>query len=204
MSLRLRSDVALVVDVEETCWDGPPPPGMSPEIIEIGVAELDVRELVILRGASFLVRPVRSEVSAYCTAFTGHTGESLRRAGRPIAEVFRTFSKQFGPSKKVLMSWGDDWKELARDADLAGVANPFPREAFQNIGQMFTLMSGSRTRLGLAAALEAAALSFDGVRHRGVDDARNTAKLYAHYARGFRELFPTPEVEPDLSHPGAP
>ncbi|MGY3581906.1 inhibitor of KinA sporulation pathway (predicted exonuclease) [Bradyrhizobium sp. USDA 4341] len=202
MNLRLRTDVALVLDVEETCWDGPPPPGMSPEIIEIGVAELDVRELVILREASFLVRPMRSEVSAYCTALTGHTAESLRLVGRPIAEVLRTFSKNFGPSKKVLMSWGDDWKELARDAELAGVANPFPREAFQNIGQMLTLMSGSRTRLGLAAALEAAGLSFDGVRHRGVDDARNTAKLYAHYARGFRELFPVPEIERDLSIPG--
>jgi inhibitor of KinA sporulation pathway (predicted exonuclease) len=197
MSLRLRTDVALVLDVEETCWDGPPPPGMEPEIIEIGVAELDMRELSILREASFLVRPVRSEVSVYCTALTGHTADSLRRNGRPLAEVFRTFSKNFGPAKKVLMSWGDDWKDLARDAALAGAPDPFPREAFQNIGQMFTLMSGSRTRLGLVAALEFAGLSFEGIPHRSVVDARNTAILYAHYARGFRALFPIPDFSAD-------
>lgn len=199
MSLRLRTDVALVLDVEETCWDGPPPPGMVPEIIEIGVAELDMRELVILREASFLVRPVRSEVSDYCTTLTGHSADSLRRNGRPLAEIFRTFSKSFGPAKKALMSWGDDWKEIARDADLAGASNPFPREAFQNIGQMFTLMTGSRTRLGLVAALESAGLSFDGIPHRGVVDARNTAILYAHYARGFRALFPIPEISADTA-----
>lgn len=194
MSLRLRTDVALILDVESTCWDGPPPPGMQPEIIEIGVAELDMRDLVILRDASYLVRPVRSEVSDYCTALTGHTADSLRRAGRPIGEVFRTFSKNFGPSRKVMMAWGDDWMDLARDAELTGVANPFPREGFLNIGQMSTLMSGSRTRLGLAAALEAAGLSFEGQQHRGIVDARNTALLVAHYARGFRELFPLPEA----------
>ena len=201
MSLRLRTDVALVLDVEETCWEGDPPVGMAPEIIEIGVAELDLRELVVLREASLLVRPVRSVVSDSCTRLTGHTADDLRRKGRPIAEVLRTFSKNFGPSKKVLMSWGDDWKELARDAELAGVTNPFPREAFQNIGQMFTLLSGSKTRLGLTAALEAAELGFDGVPHRGVDDARNTARLYVHYAAGFRRLFPAPRQAPDVGYP---
>ena len=127
MSLRLRTDVALVVDVEETCWDGPPPPDMSAEIIEIGIAELDMQELVIMREASFLVRPVRSEVSDYCTVLTGHTAEDLRRNGRPYGEVLRSLAKTFGPSKKVTMAWGDDWTELGRDAALAGVPNPFPR-----------------------------------------------------------------------------
>ena len=54
-------------------------------------------------------------------------------------------------------------------------------------------MVGTKTRLGLEAALAAVGLEFDGRPHRGVDDARNTARLYAHYARGFRTLWRAPE-----------
>jgi inhibitor of KinA sporulation pathway (predicted exonuclease) len=32
-----RLDQILVVDVESTCWEGEPPDGQEPEIIEIGL-----------------------------------------------------------------------------------------------------------------------------------------------------------------------
>jgi len=37
-----RLDQIIVLDVESTCWDGPPPPGEENEIIEIGICTLEV------------------------------------------------------------------------------------------------------------------------------------------------------------------
>lgn len=35
-------DKIIVIDVESTCWEGPPPEGQVSEIIGIGVATVDV------------------------------------------------------------------------------------------------------------------------------------------------------------------
>jgi inhibitor of KinA sporulation pathway (predicted exonuclease) len=62
-----------VIDVEATCWEGQPPPGAVSEIIEIGLAvvDLDARERVARHR--ILVRPARSRLSAFCTGLTGLT-----------------------------------------------------------------------------------------------------------------------------------
>jgi len=33
-------DQVLVIDIEATCWEGPPPEGLESEIIEIGICPL--------------------------------------------------------------------------------------------------------------------------------------------------------------------
>jgi hypothetical protein len=58
----VRRDRVLFVDVEMACWDGHPPAGQVPEIIEFGLAEVDVASLGIMRSGSLLARPVRSQV----------------------------------------------------------------------------------------------------------------------------------------------
>src|SRR5438128_1858906 len=40
-----RLDLALVIDVESTCWDTRPPRGQISEIIEIGLCTVDLRSL---------------------------------------------------------------------------------------------------------------------------------------------------------------
>ncbi|WP_407562033.1 exonuclease domain-containing protein [Streptomyces sp. 184] len=89
----LLLDRVLVVDVEATCWEGPPPAGMSPEIIEIGLCELDVPTGERISRRSVLVRPERSEVGDFCTRLTTLTPEQAAagqrgvggRRGRPRA-----------------------------------------------------------------------------------------------------------------------
>jgi inhibitor of KinA sporulation pathway (predicted exonuclease) len=70
-------DHVLVIDVESTCWDGPPPEGQRGEIIEIGVCALDVGSLERQERRSVLVRPENSEVSPFCTELT-----TITRRGR--------------------------------------------------------------------------------------------------------------------------
>lgn len=190
---RFRTDLALAIDLENTCWDGPPPPGMRPEIIQIGLVEVDFANLRLGREARLHVRPVRSEVSEYCTALTGITPETVRREGRPFAEVLRGIAKAYGPRGKSLLAWGTDWFEIEARCREEGCENPFPPEGSINLGQAFGLLHGAGSRLGMYAALAAAGIDPVGRRHDGLDDARNLARLVLHHAEVLRtSLAPLP------------
>ena len=61
-------DKILVIDLESTCWEGPPPLGQVSEIIEVGLVVVDVATLTRGEKRSILVKPVKSQVSEFCTA----------------------------------------------------------------------------------------------------------------------------------------
>jgi len=189
---RYKLDRVLCIDTEWTCWDGAPPPGMRPEIIEIGIVEADPKSCAILREARFLVRPRVSEVSEYCTRLTGLTPREVARGGRPLGEALRTLAKNFGPANKLTTAWGDDWSGLQDECAACGVGNPFPRENFVDLGKSYALLMGTAKRPGLSATLERLGIAFEGRPHRAVDDARNTLRLYFEVARAAREAFPEP------------
>ncbi len=76
-------DRILVVDVEATCWRGPNPPGMETDIIEIGIALLNVKKGTITDNRSILVIPERSEISDFCTELTSITPELIAPNSHP-------------------------------------------------------------------------------------------------------------------------
>src|SRR5689334_6339207 len=74
-------DQVLVIDIESTCWQGPPPRGQLSEIIEIGLCAVDLRTLERLEKRSIMVKPVRSRVSEFCTSLTTLTNDDVVNAG---------------------------------------------------------------------------------------------------------------------------
>lgn len=58
-------DRLLIIDVESTCWAGQPPGDAESEIIEIGIALLDLASGEPLSKDSLLVKPERSTVSPF-------------------------------------------------------------------------------------------------------------------------------------------
>src|SRR5207244_11991842 len=68
-------DQVLVIDIESTCWQGPPPRGQLSEIVEIGICTVDLRKLERLEKRSIMVTPVRSRVSELCTSLTTQTND---------------------------------------------------------------------------------------------------------------------------------
>src|SRR5262245_4645237 len=99
-------DKIVVVDVESTCWEGPPPSGQVSEIIEVGVCLVDVPSLQRLEKRSVLVKPVKSTVSACCTALTTLTADHLKDAGT-LADAARVLKKEFLSHDRLWASWGD-------------------------------------------------------------------------------------------------
>lgn len=165
-----------VIDVEATCWEGEPPPGQVSEIIEIGLCVVDTFTRTRAERHRLLVRPERSEVSAFCTRLTGLTAGDLR-GGLSFAEACRVLGREHRAGSRPWASWGDyDRKQFERQCRASGVPSPFGAR-HTNAKAEFSRAHGLPRRLGMAQALEYAGLPLEGRHHRGDDDAWNIGAL---------------------------
>lgn len=167
-------DKILVIDLESTCWDGPPPEGQGSEIIEVGVATIDVATLAREEKHSILIKPARSEVSEFCTRLTTLTADHLRDAGT-LADATKMLKKQFRSQDRLWASWGDyDRRQFERACKEANVGYPFGISHL-NVKSLFAIAHGLDHEIGLDMAYERLGLTMEGTHHRGIDDARNIA-----------------------------
>lgn len=178
-------DLVIVIDVEATCWEGPPPEGQGSEIIEIGVATLDVVTGERVAGEGVMVRPTRSSVSPFCTELTTLTQADVD-AGLPFGQACALIRSRYLTNQRVWASWGDyDRLQFERQCAAEGVRYPFgPRHL--NAKTLYSLAHALDREPGMAAALEHAGLPLHGTHHRGVDDAWNIAALLGGVLRASR------------------
>ena len=173
-----RLDRIVVVDLESSCWEGEPPPGQENEIIEIGVCTLDARTGERLERASILVRPEKSQVSAFCTQLTTLTQADVD-AGIGFREACARLQKQYLTRDRVFASYGDyDRRQFERQCTARGVAYPFG-PTHLNVKNLFALRRGLDREVGMDAALRTLGLPLEGTHHRGGDDAWNIAAILA-------------------------
>jgi len=181
-----------VVDVEATCWAGSPPPGQVGEIIEIGLAVVDLAAGERIARHRIVVRPARSAVSAFCTELTGIT-QAEADGGADFAEACRILAAEHRAGALPWASWGDyDRRRFARQCAATGTPYPFGRR-HTNAKALFAEVHGLRRRPGMARALGIAGLPLEGRHHRGEDDAWNIAALVLSLnARGAWRTGPAP------------
>ncbi|MFF3615090.1 exonuclease domain-containing protein [Streptomyces sp. NPDC002580] len=180
-----------VVDVEATCWDGPPPPGAVNEIIEIGLTVVDLDRGVRVGKHRLLVRPERSTVSAFCTELTGLTAADVEK-GLDFADACRELAAVHRAGERPWASWGDyDRHQFTRQCAATTATYPFGRR-HTNAKAVFTAAHGLRRRPGMAQALRIAELPLEGRHHRGEDDAWNIAALVL----GLAERGAWPDADP--------
>lgn len=185
MSKRVRHGHLLCLDLELTCWEQEAPPGQHPEIIEIGLAEVDLVGLTVSRTHSVLCRPVRSEISGYCTALTGITPERMKAEGIHLPDALNRIRKEYGSANKAWLAWGADNQTLAAACDARGVQSPFS-DTYFDLGALFRLSFGLKDRTGLLDALDHLGMTFEGQPHRAETDATNTARLFIELSRRQR------------------
>jgi inhibitor of KinA sporulation pathway (predicted exonuclease) len=198
----LYHQTILYLDLELTCWDRVPPYGMQNEIIEIGIVEMDLSTLKIVRERAHFVRPRRWEISAKCTDLTGITTDDIRTA-KPLQEVLESIESEFKPTSKFCYAWGDDFSTIARKCNAGGANNPFRRCG--DLSRSLQLMLGAKDQLSLKLALQVVGMTFDGVPHGALPDARNLALLHGALLRRLRGLpeptstTPTEPIPPPAS-----
>ena len=171
----------LVVDLEATCDDHDALPRDESEIIEIGAVLVDGATLEPIEEFQTFVRPVvHPRLTPFCTRLT-----TISQADVVRAPTFRFVAPKlaaFGQGA-LFCSWGGyDKNQLERDARRAGIRSPLgPRHL--NLKEMFARAAGERGQIGNQSAMRRVGLTPTGTHHRGIDDARNIARLLP-YALG--------------------
>jgi inhibitor of KinA sporulation pathway (predicted exonuclease) len=180
-----RLDRIIVVDVESTCWEGPPPDGQENEIIEIGACSLDIASGERTDRTCILVTPERSTVSEFCTKLTSLTQAEVD-AGVPLAEACAMLKQQFRTKDRLWASYGDyDRRQFERQCQDRRITYPFG-PTHLNVKNLFALSMQLGHEVGMGQALEKLGIPLEGTHHRGVDDAWNIAAILAAVLKKLR------------------
>jgi len=178
-------DRVLVIDVESTCWERQPPRGQISEIIEVGLCVVDVPLLERIERASIMVKPVRSEISPFCTELTGITPNMVRDAATLDVAV-RTLHDRYRSADRLMASWGDyDRNQFRRNCATYDLTYPFG-PTHLNVKTLFSASFGLPRELGIPEAFRHLGLTFEGQHHRGGDDAWNVGRILSLLLQRFR------------------
>lgn len=173
-----KLDQILIIDVESTCWEGPPPPEEESEIIEIGVCLLEVATGERLGVESILVKPERSRVSPFCTGLTTLT-QSQVEGGVSFQEACSRLKRHYLGQERTWASYGDyDRRQFERQCRARQVGYPLGATHL-NVKNLFALKHKLSREVGMAEALTQLNLPLVGTHHRGADDAWNIAQILA-------------------------
>lgn len=178
-------DFWCVVDLEATCDEQDKPDCVVPreemETIEIGAVMVDGQTYEVRSEFQTFVRPVRNpQLTPFCRKLTGISPDQVDQAPEfPQAwEAFLVWANRlpgwhFG-------SWGRyDVTQFRRDGEFWGIDTMQALVDPTNLKRVFARQRNIK-ECGIPAALSIAGLGeFQGDHHRGIDDARNAARLLA-------------------------
>lgn len=188
LSLALASPLVACVDLEATCTNDPVErETYRNEIIEVGIALLDVRSLTVVETHQLYVKPTTTSVLPFCTELTGITPERVAQSpGFPqvMAQLQALVSRW---QARGVTSWGSfgeyDRNQFARQCERERVFNPMQLLEHFNVKSAAQVALKSKKGLGLATAVQRLGLTFYGNHHSGMDDAVNVANVLAAVQR---------------------
>ncbi len=165
----------IIVDLEATCWEHEKNREKM-EIIEIGAVRMNSK-LEILDDFESFIRPFASPIlSDFCTKLTTITQKQVDTA-ELFPVVFPKFLQWIEKPEYWLCSWGNyDFRQFQTDCTRHNMAFPFQKEKHINLKEKMATVKKIKP-CGMSKALEFFGLPLIGTHHRGIDDARNIAKI---------------------------
>ncbi|GGG23652.1 exonuclease [Dokdonia pacifica] len=171
------TDNILVIDLEATCWNGPIPKGQVNEIIEIGICVLNAQTGEISDPRGILIKPERSTVSPFCTELTTITQDMLDQDGISFEDACDIVRDAYEGHYNTWVSYGDyDRNMMQRQCKIRNIDYPLSHDHI-NVKQLFYEIKDLRKKVGMKGALNILNIPLEGTHHRGVDDAKNIAKI---------------------------
>lgn len=172
-----KLDKIIVIDIEATCWNTAAPEGMTNDIIEFGICLLDVHTGEISDSKGILVIPERSEISDFCTELTTITPEMIKEEGISFKQACSIIKNDYaGPSRAWASFGAYDLKHIQRQCTELGIGYPLGPSHI-NVKTLFALKNKLGHEQGMSGALYQLGIELEGTHHRGVDDAKNIAKI---------------------------
>lgn len=163
----------IIFDLEATCWEDR---SKTPnEIIEIGAVKINSGKIV--SEFSIFIKPIiHKELSKFCTELTTITQEDVDNAVN-FPEALKEFTEWIGEEDFYLCSWGFyDKTQLNKDCELHKLDKITKNHI--SLKHQYNKIKNIKKRVGVKRALSIENLKFEGTHHRGIDDARNIAKIF--------------------------
>ncbi|WP_041763952.1 3'-5' exonuclease [[Leptolyngbya] sp. PCC 7376] len=176
--MEIDQDYYLIIDLEATCCDDKSIPRHKMEIIEIGAVLLHSKTLEIESEYQTFVQPILNPtLTDFCKTLTSITQGDVNQAPH-FPEAIQGLQKWLYPFRSyVFCSWGKyDKTQFERDCQRHNVDYPFPSKHI-NLKKSFSAIISSSKKFGMNGALEKLGLPLIGTHHRGIDDARNIARI---------------------------
>ena len=177
----------IVLDLEATCWKTRQK-NHTNEIIEIGAVMIDEKGEKLSEFCRFIKPSKHPILSDFCKELTSITQTQVENA-QHFPEVLKAFQDWVGIEEEQdykLCSWGFyDAKQFQKDCQLWGLDTAWLKPHI-SIKHQYTVVKGLSRNMGMKRALALEGIPLEGTHHRGIDDARNIAKIFVRYLEEWR------------------
>lgn len=168
----------IILDLEATCWNERHHQNKS-EIIEIGAVAINEKKEILGEFQTFIKPKLNQQLSDFCIELTSITQKMVDDAPYfPEALLqFQNWINHFGKDY-FLGSWGFyDKNQFEKDCLLHELDTNWLKNHV-NIKFQHAKIRQLPKALGMSAALSYEKLTLEGTHHRGIDDAKNIAKIF--------------------------
>lgn len=199
----------ICLDLEASCNDQPKLDPDLMEIIEIGACFVSKEGVVLDQFQTFVKPSSIDPLTAFCTQLTTITQADVDSAPGFVDAVsaFEQWIDRCVALHGALDFWGSwgeyDRKQFERNAKLVGADVPGFLSTYphRNLKVMYGNAVGLVGKgVGLGKALNCEGIKFVGVKHRGIDDAKNMVSL-SLIGLGLKES--AWRDRPNLRHPSS-
>lgn len=176
----MNNPTYIIIDFEATCDDSIEFSRKEMEIIEWGVIAIDGKSLLPISEFQSFTKPVCNPVlTEFCLTLTKIKQTDIEAAPEfyQVVKLFNNWLIKF--YNPIFCSWGKyDYYQLKKDCNYHGIEYPFNSNFHINLKKLYI----ERKKINLKNISMLKALNFSGIKptgihHRGIDDARNIAKL---------------------------
>lgn len=167
----------IILDLEATCWDQWEK--KDNETIEIGALWINEQQEIISEFQRF-IKPIRYPIlSDFCKELTSIRQKDVDEADH-FYKVIEEFKNWFNWDTEdyMLCSWGFyDRKQFESDCDLHQLDKKWIKKHI-SLKHQYRDIKPLRRAVGMKKALKSEGFELEGTHHRGIDDARNIAKIF--------------------------
>lgn len=167
----------IIFDLESTCWEDNTL--KQREIIEIGAVKLNESLMVVDEFQAFVKPKLYPDLSDFCKSLTSIQQADVENA-YPFPEVIENFKQWIMKSGEdyILCSWGFyDKKQTKQDCELHNLDTEWINKHI-SIKHKFEELLGNGIKIEVPKALKVLNIPLEGTYHRGIDDAKNIAKIF--------------------------
>ncbi len=167
----------IILDLEASCWKDRSINKQN-EIIEIGAVKINDKGESLEEFCEFIKPKLNPTLSDFCIELTTITQNEIDSADTydKVIERFKNWINIKEPY--VLCSWGFyDKKQFEKDCKLHDLQTDWLKNHI-SLKHQYADIKNLKKPIGMDGALKKEGLELDGTHHRGIDDARNIAKIF--------------------------